>query len=111
MVVDKTIIHTEHLDMHLWFPKEQHPIVLQVGGSDPATLREAAAKAVQYGYDEINLNCGCPSDRVAGAGCFGAAMMLQPALVAECMRVCVAYHPNVNPSICIIFRISLTITC
>lgn len=87
MVVDKTILHAPRLDEHLWFPPEQHPIVLQVGGSDPDTLRQAAAKAAQYGYDEINLNCGCPSDRVAGAGCFGASMMLQPELVARCMTV------------------------
>ena len=87
MVVDNTIRHVERLDAHLWFPPEQRPIVLQVGGSNPAMLREAAKKAAPYGYDEINLNCGCPSDRVAGAGCFGATLMLQPALVAECMQV------------------------
>jgi tRNA-dihydrouridine synthase A len=87
MVVDNTIVHTDSLDSHLWFPPEQHPIVLQVGGSDPAVLRKAAAKAAAYEYDEINLNCGCPSDRVAGAGCFGAAMMLQPDLVSECLTV------------------------
>jgi tRNA-dihydrouridine synthase A len=87
MVVANTITHTDNLDSHLWFPPEQHPVVLQVGGSDPAVLREAARKAAAYEYDEINLNCGCPSDRVAGAGCFGAAMMLQPMLVAECVQV------------------------
>ncbi len=58
----------------------------QLGGSDPQTLAAAVAKVVAYGYDEINLNCGCPSDRVAGAGCFGAALMLQPELVASCMK-------------------------
>lgn len=87
MVVGNTITHTDNLDSHLWFPPEQHPIVLQVGGSDPAILKEAAMKAATYGYDEINLNCGCPSDRVAGAGCFGASMMLQPTLVADCVQV------------------------
>lgn len=85
MVVDKTVIHSPLLDKHLWFPPEQHPIVLQLGGSDPELLRQAAKIAARYGYDEINLNCGCPSDRVAGAGCFGAALMLQPQLVADCM--------------------------
>ncbi|GFR50100.1 hypothetical protein Agub_g12245, partial [Astrephomene gubernaculifera] len=90
MVVDKTIIHTQNLDKYLWFPPEQRPLVLQLGGSDPATLAAAAARAAEYGYDEINLNCGCPSDRVAGAGCFGAALMLQPALVAECMSAIAA---------------------
>lgn len=84
MVVDKTVLHTGQLDKHLWFPPSQRPLVLQLGGSDPDTLRAAAATAARYGYDEVNLNCGCPSDRVAGAGCFGAALMLQPGLVADC---------------------------
>ncbi|KAG2489249.1 hypothetical protein HYH03_012269 [Edaphochlamys debaryana] len=85
MVVDKTVLHAHNLDKHLWFPPEQRPLVLQLGGSDPTTLAAAAARAVSYGYDEINLNCGCPSDRVAGAGCFGAALMMQPGLVGECL--------------------------
>eukprot|EP01025_Chloroclados_australasicus_P017978 TRINITY_DN19271_c0_g1_i1.p1 TRINITY_DN19271_c0_g1~~TRINITY_DN19271_c0_g1_i1.p1 ORF type:complete len:468 (-),score=38.15 TRINITY_DN19271_c0_g1_i1:701-2104(-) len=85
MVVDKTIIHTDQLDRFLWFPPEQHPIVCQIGGSNPKELAQAAKKVAEYGYDEINLNCGCPSDRVAGAGCFGARLMLQPELVGECM--------------------------
>jgi tRNA-dihydrouridine synthase A len=87
MVVDKTIVHSDRLDSHLWFPAEQRPLVLQMGGSDPATIRQAAVKAAAYGYDEINLNCGCPSDRVAGAGCFGATLMLELEVVARCMRV------------------------
>ena len=87
----------------------------QLGGSDPETLAAAVKKVAEYGYDEINLNCGCPrwntgvvtrgkgsslsgqsdvaltahsplSDRVAGAGCFGASLMLQPELVAACMK-------------------------
>ena len=70
----------------LWFPPEQHPIVCQLGGSNPQTLAAAAKVVAKYGYDEINLNCGCPSERVAGAGCFGAAMMLQPKLVADCCQ-------------------------
>jgi tRNA-dihydrouridine synthase len=57
--------------------------VLQLGGSDPGKLAAAAHIAARYGYDEMNLNCGCPSDRVAGAGCFGAALMLRPEVVAE----------------------------
>ena len=68
------------------FPPEQHPIVCQLGGSNPQTLAAAAKVVARYGYDEINLNCGCPSERVAGAGCFGAAMMLQPQLVAQCCQ-------------------------
>jgi len=61
----------------------EHPLVLQFGGSDPTQMREAARIAFDYGYKEMNLNVGCPSDRVAGAGCFGAALMLNPQLVCE----------------------------
>lgn len=50
----------QNLHKFLWFPPEQRPLVLQLGGSDPATLAAAAAKAAEYQYDEINLNCGCP---------------------------------------------------
>lgn len=58
MVVDNTIIHTDQLDKFLWFPPEQHPIVLQLGGSNPVTLRKAAEKAAPYGYDEVcGRNC------------------------------------------------------
>lgn len=83
MVVDSTIVHTPNKDRHLWFPVEQRPLVCQVGGSDPAQLAAAAAVVATYGYDEINLNCGCPSDRVAGAGCFGASLMLRPETVGD----------------------------
>lgn len=68
---------------HLYFPPEQHPIVCQLGGSNPEKLAAAARVAAGYDYDEINLNCGCPSDRVAGAGCFGASLMLQPESVGD----------------------------
>jgi tRNA-dihydrouridine synthase A len=61
----------------------EEPIVLQLGGSDPKICRQAARVAKSYGYKEINLNVGCPSDRVADAGCFGAALMAKPDLVAE----------------------------
>jgi hypothetical protein len=64
----------------------EHPVVLQLGGSDAAMLREAARMALPYGYDAINLNCGCPSERVSGSGCFGAALMREPQLVAELCR-------------------------
>jgi tRNA-dihydrouridine synthase A len=65
------------------FPVQQHPLVLQLGGSEPASLAAAARTAARYGYDEINLNCGCPSPKVAGAGCFGASLMLSPERVAH----------------------------
>ncbi|MFK7835279.1 MAG: tRNA dihydrouridine(20/20a) synthase DusA [Sulfitobacter sp.] len=62
----------------------EHPVALQLGGSDPKELAQAAKLGAQAGYDEINLNVGCPSDRVQ-SGCFGAVLMEQPALVAECV--------------------------
>ncbi|MGR3444366.1 tRNA dihydrouridine(20/20a) synthase DusA [Thalassococcus profundi] len=63
----------------------EHPVALQLGGSDPAELAKAARMGQAAGYVEINLNCGCPSDRVQ-SGTFGAVLMRQPALVAECVR-------------------------
>jgi tRNA-dihydrouridine synthase A len=63
---------------------QEHPVALQLGGSDPAELAEAARMGAAAGYDEINLNCGCPSDRVQ-SGKFGAILMTEPALVARCV--------------------------
>lgn len=63
---------------------EEHPLALQLGGSEPKALAEAARAGEDAGYDEINLNCGCPSDRVA-SGAFGACLMREPGLVAECV--------------------------
>jgi tRNA-dihydrouridine synthase A len=68
----------------LRFDPEERPLALQLGGSDPADLAAAARIGADLGYDEINLNCGCPSDRVH-SGAFGACLMLRPALVAECV--------------------------
>ena len=68
----------------LEFNVEEHPVALQLGGSDPAELAEAARLGAQAGYDEINLNCGCPSDRVQ-SGAFGAVLMQTPELVADCV--------------------------
>ena len=85
MEVDQTLVHTDHprLDRYLDFPTATHPSVLQLGGSDPEVMARATAVAAPYGYDEINLNCGCPSPKVAGKGAFGAALMLEPHLVRE----------------------------
>jgi len=63
---------------------EEHPVALQLGGSDPGELAQAARLGAAAGYDEINLNCGCPSDRVQ-SGTFGAVLMTKPALVADCV--------------------------
>jgi tRNA-dihydrouridine synthase A len=68
----------------LRFDPAEHPVALQLGGSDPKDLAEAARIGAAMGYDEINLNCGCPSDRVA-SGSFGACLMLRPQLVADCV--------------------------
>ena len=62
---------------------EEHPVALQLGGADPAELAAAAKMGEDAGYDEINLNCGCPSDRVQ-SGTFGAVLMRTPDLVADC---------------------------
>ena len=72
-------------DLLLKFDETEHPVACQLGGSDPEDLAKAAAIAAQYGYDEINLNCGCPSERVQ-KGSFGACLMLEPKLVAECFQ-------------------------
>jgi tRNA-dihydrouridine synthase A len=84
MVVAQAILHGPK-DQLLKFRPEEHPLVLQLGGSNPKELAEAAKIAEQYGYDEINLNVGCPSDRVQ-SGRFGACLMKEPGLVAECIQ-------------------------
>ncbi len=66
------------------FDEVEHPVALQLGGNDPALLAQAARIGADFGYDEINLNCGCPSDRVQG-GAFGACLMREPALVGDCV--------------------------
>ncbi|MGL6209045.1 MAG: tRNA dihydrouridine(20/20a) synthase DusA [Paracoccaceae bacterium] len=83
MVTAPAVIHGPR-DRLLGHGRE-HPVALQLGGSDPSELAQAVKAAVPYGYDEINLNCGCPSDRVQ-SGCFGAVLMERPALVADCLR-------------------------
>ena len=83
MVTAPALIHGPR-DRLLAHDAVEHPVALQLGGSDPADLRRAVALAAPYGYDEINLNCGCPSDRVK-AGCFGAVLMKTPQLVADCV--------------------------
>jgi tRNA-dihydrouridine synthase A len=83
MVVDQSILLGQRPKL-LDFNPEEHPVALQLGGSVPEKLAEAAKIGEQWGYDEINLNLGCPSERVQGGG-FGACLMLSPDLVAECM--------------------------
>ncbi|WP_442902550.1 tRNA dihydrouridine(20/20a) synthase DusA [Frigidibacter sp. MR17.24] len=92
MVVDQAIIHGPRARL-LDFSPAEHPVALQIGGSDPATLAEAARVAAGWGYDEINLNCGCPSDRVQ-SGCFGAVLMKDPDLVARGLEAMAAAAPG-----------------
>ncbi|GAB5506273.1 MAG: tRNA dihydrouridine(20/20a) synthase DusA [Rhizobiaceae bacterium] len=84
MVVADAVIHGPR-ERLLGFDAVEHPVALQLGGSDPDKLAEAAAIAVDFGYDEINLNVGCPSDRVQ-SGTFGACLMRKPELVARCVN-------------------------
>ena len=94
LVAPGAVLYTEmvHANAILHGPRErllakdatQHPVALQLGGSDPDTLAAAARIGAESGFDEINLNCGCPSDRVQ-SGQFGACLMLQPQRVADCV--------------------------
>ena len=91
MVTAPAIIHGDR-DRHLAFNDSEHPVALQLGGSDPKELAEATRIAADYGYDEVNLNVGCPSDRVQ-SGFFGAVLMERPALVADCVAAMIAVSP------------------
>ncbi len=84
MVTTGALLHGD-VPRHLRFNNEEHPVALQLGGSEPAELAAAARLGAQWGYDEINLNCGCPSDRVQ-RGAFGACLMNEPQLVADCLK-------------------------
>ncbi len=88
MVTAPAIIHGPRGRLLDYAPQE-HPVALQLGGSEPVELAEAARIALDWGYDEINLNCGCPSDRVQ-SGCFGAVLMKTPDLVARCVAAMIA---------------------
>jgi tRNA-dihydrouridine synthase A len=85
MVTANAVIHGDRQRL-LGFSADEHPVALQLGGSDPQALAQAAKIGADFGYDEINLNCGCPSDRVQG-GNFGACLMATPALVGDCVAV------------------------
>ena len=84
MVTTGALMHGDQA-RHLDFSDEEHPVALQLGGSEPEDLAKSARLGELWGYDEINLNCGCPSDRVQ-RGAFGACLMAEPALVADCVR-------------------------
>lgn len=84
MVTTGALIHGD-VARHLRFSDAEHPVALQLGGSEPTDLATCAKLAQQWGYDEVNLNCGCPSERVQ-KGAFGACLMNEPALVADCVK-------------------------
>jgi tRNA-dihydrouridine synthase A len=91
MVHANAVIHGDRSKLLAMDPSE-HPVALQLGGSDPALLAQAARIGAEQGFDEINLNCGCPSDRVQ-AGRFGACLMREPALVADCVAAMIEAVP------------------
>ena len=83
MITSGALVHGD-VEQHLAFDPAEHPLGLQLGGSDPEDLARCAKLGADYGYDEINLNIGCPSERVQ-KGAFGACLMAEPALVAQCV--------------------------
>ena len=87
MVTTGALIHGD-VARHLDYNHQEHPVALQLGGSEPADLAHCARLGEQWGYDEINLNCGCPSERVQ-RGAFGACLMAEPQLVADCVKAMV----------------------
>lgn len=84
MITTGALTHGD-IERHLAFSLEEHPVALQLGGSEPDALRAAAQLGEKWGYDEVNLNCGCPSERVQ-KGSFGACLMSEPRLVADCIK-------------------------
>lgn len=84
-MVTAAAIHYGDADRLLRFDEAEHPVVAQLGGSDPSLMADAARRAANEGYDEININVGCPSDRVQ-SGQFGACLMASPDLVADCFK-------------------------
>ena len=93
MVHANAVIHGDRARLLVMDPSE-HPVALQLGGSEPALLAQAARIGAEAGFDEINLNCGCPSDRVQ-AGRFGACLMREPQLVADSVAAMIAAVPDV----------------
>jgi len=91
MVTAPAVIHGDR-DRLLSFNPEEHPVAVQLGGSDPAELAQSTRIVANFGYDEVNLNVGCPSDRVQ-AGTFGAVLMERPGLVADCVAAMIDAAP------------------
>jgi tRNA-dihydrouridine synthase A len=102
MITTGALLHGDAA-RHLAFSAEEHPVGVQLGGSEPDELARCARLAEGYGYDEINLNIGCPSERVQ-RGAFGACLMAEPELVADCVR---AIRENVNVPVTVKHRLGL----
>lgn len=84
MVTTGALIHGD-VDRHLQYNDPEHPVALQLGGSEPVAMARCARLAQDWGYDEVNINVGCPSERVQ-SGAFGACLMAEPATVADCVK-------------------------
>src|SRR6266850_1631349 len=94
MVTTGALIHGD-VERHLRFHPAEHPVALQLGGSEPVDLARCATLGLAYGYDEVNLNCGCPSERVQH-GAFGACLMAEPQLVADCVKAMQAIEQHLQ---------------
>jgi tRNA-dihydrouridine synthase A len=102
MITTGALTHGD-IQRHLDFNEQEHPVALQLGGSEPEALGRAARLGEKWGYDEINLNCGCPSERVQ-KGSFGACLMAEPDLVGDCVK---AMQDAVNIPITVKHRLGL----
>ena len=119
LLSNNTLLYTEminagavvHGDVprHLRYNAEEHPVALQLGGSEPDKLAIAARVAEEWGYDEVNINCGCPSERVQ-KGAFGACLMAEPNLVADCVKAMLdAVHDSDKTPITVKHRIGINV--
>ncbi len=106
MVTTGALIHGD-IARHLDFSEEEHPVALQLGGCDPEELAVCAKFGEKWGYDEINLNCGCPSERVQ-KGAFGACLMKESSLVAQCIK---AIQDAVSIDVSVKHRIGVDDVC
>ena len=109
MINAGAVVHGD-VPRHLRYNTEEHPVALQLGGSEPDKLAIAARVAEEWGYDEVNINCGCPSERVQ-KGAFGACLMAEPDLVADCVKAMLdAVHDSAKMPITVKHRIGINKT-
>ena len=109
MINAGAVVHGD-VPRHLRYNTEEHPVALQLGGSEPDKLAIAARVAEEWGYDEVNINCGCPSERVQ-KGAFGACLMAEPDLVADCVKAMLdAVHDANKTPITVKHRIGINKT-